>query len=109
MKSFPTASVACWNRASSAWGLPRAMDAAPSARRSTCPARAATGPRKACSTKERRWCRALGSVLDVGDYKGLTDEQINEKIDAAIDTLPYLAGAFYKYSLASSLLGGKPR
>jgi F420-non-reducing hydrogenase small subunit len=52
---------------------------------------------------------ALGSVLDIGDYQGLTDEQINEKIDAAIDALPDFAGCFYKYSLAGSLLGGRLR
>ncbi len=52
---------------------------------------------------------ALGSVLDIGDYKGLSDDQIAEKIDAAIDGLPDLAGTFYKYSLGASLLGGKSR
>jgi len=48
-------------------------------------------------------------VLDIGEYKDLTDEQITGKIDEAIEGLPDLAGTFYKYSLAGSLLGGKLR
>jgi F420-non-reducing hydrogenase small subunit len=52
---------------------------------------------------------ALGSVLDIGEYKDLTDEQIAGKIDAAIEGLPDFAGTCYKYSLAGSLLGGKIR
>jgi F420-non-reducing hydrogenase small subunit len=52
---------------------------------------------------------ALGSMLDVGEIKGLTDEQILERVDAAIDGVPDLAGTFYKYSLAGSLLGGRVR
>jgi F420-non-reducing hydrogenase small subunit len=52
---------------------------------------------------------ALGSVLDIGPYPGMSDEQITERIDAATESLPDLAGTFYKYSLAASLLGGKSR
>jgi F420-non-reducing hydrogenase small subunit len=67
------------------------------------------GPPEGVLDQGAKMVSALGSVLDIGDYKGLTDEQITEKIDAAIEGLPDLAGTFYKYSLAGSLLGGKSR
>ncbi len=65
------------------------------------------GPPEGVLDQGAKMVSALGSVLDIGDYKGLTEEQMTEKIDAAIDALPDLTGTFYKYSLAGSLLGGK--
>lgn len=50
---------------------------------------------------------ALGSMFDVDDVKGLTDEQIVQHIDTIIGESPDLVGTFYKYSLAGSILGGK--
>jgi len=50
---------------------------------------------------------ALGSVLDLGEYKGMTEQQTMEKTDAAAAGLADPAGTFYKYSLGSSLLGRK--
>jgi len=47
---------------------------------------------------------ALGSVLDLGDCKGLTEQQVSEKADAILAGIPDPAGTFYRYSLASSLL-----
>ncbi len=47
---------------------------------------------------------ALGSILDVGNVKGLSDEEINARIDEVISSVPDYAGTFYKYSLAESLL-----
>jgi F420-non-reducing hydrogenase small subunit len=52
---------------------------------------------------------ALGSALDIGNYKGLSEQQIADRTDAILDSLPDLAGAFYKYSLAGSILGGSIR
>ena len=52
---------------------------------------------------------ALGSALDIGDHKTLSEEELVEKIDAAIESLPDFVGTFYKYGLAASLLGGKTR
>jgi F420-non-reducing hydrogenase small subunit len=49
----------------------------------------------------------LGSVLDIGDLEGLSDQQIEERIDAVIETIPDMAGTFYRYSLSASLLGGR--
>ncbi|MBF0540876.1 MAG: NADH:ubiquinone oxidoreductase [Nitrospirae bacterium] len=50
---------------------------------------------------------ALGSILDIGDVKGLTDDEINKRIDDIINEIPDFAGMFYKYSLCSSILKGK--
>jgi F420-non-reducing hydrogenase small subunit len=47
---------------------------------------------------------ALGSVLDVGGYQGLTEDEVSEKADALLAGIPDPAGTFYKYSLAGSLL-----
>lgn len=47
---------------------------------------------------------ALGSVLELGDYKGLTEDQVSEKTDRLLAAIPDPAGTFYQYSLASSLL-----
>jgi len=50
---------------------------------------------------------ALGSVLDVGEYKGLSEAGLAERTDAALAGLADPAGTFYKYSLAGSILGGR--
>ncbi len=50
---------------------------------------------------------ALGSIIDMGDVKGLSEDVINKKIDDMIDAIPDFAGMFYKYSLPGSILGGK--
>ena len=48
---------------------------------------------------------ALGSVLEVGGYKGMPERELAEKTDAAMKGIPDPAGTFYKYSLAGSILG----
>lgn len=50
---------------------------------------------------------ALGSIIDVGDVKGLSEDEINKRIDMIIDAIPDFAGSFYKYSLPGSILGGR--
>ena len=67
------------------------------------------GPPEGVLDQGAKMVSALGSVLDIGEYKDLTDEQIAGKVDAIIADLPDLAGTFYKYSLAGSLLGGRSR
>lgn len=49
---------------------------------------------------------ALGSVLDVGDTSGLSEDEISARVDAVLDAIPDYAGLLYKYSLAGSILGG---
>jgi len=67
------------------------------------------GPSENVFDQGAKMVSALGSVLDIGDRKDLTEEQIAEKADEAIDPVPDFAGSFYKYSLAGSLLGGRSR
>lgn len=50
---------------------------------------------------------ALGSVMDIGDTTGLSEEAIAGRVDAFLATIPDYAGLFYKYTLASSTLGGR--
>lgn len=50
---------------------------------------------------------ALGSILDIGDTAGLSEEEINKRIDDIIGSIPDYAGMFYKYSLCSSILKGR--
>ena len=52
---------------------------------------------------------AVGSGLSIDAHKGLSDEQMAKQIDATIDSFPDLAGTFYKFSMASSLLGEKTK
>ncbi|MEI7817493.1 MAG: hypothetical protein WCI45_09930, partial [Desulfuromonadales bacterium] len=50
---------------------------------------------------------ALGSVMDIGDTAGLSEEVISERVNAFLTTIPDYSGLFYKYTLASSILGGR--
>ena len=50
---------------------------------------------------------ALGSVMDIGDTTGLPEEAIAGRVNDFLKTIPDYAGMFYKYSLASSTLGGR--
>jgi F420-non-reducing hydrogenase small subunit len=52
---------------------------------------------------------ALGSALDIGDYRGMTEQEVAARTDAALAAIPDPAGTFYKYSLAGSILRGKVR
>ena len=47
---------------------------------------------------------ALGSILDLGEYKGMSEQELADKADAIAATIPDLAGTVYKFSLASSPL-----
>ena len=62
------------------------------------------GPPEGVVDSGAKMVAALGSVLDLGDYQGLTEEQVAEKADAILAGIPDPAGTFYKYSLAGSLL-----
>ena len=50
---------------------------------------------------------ALGSVMDIGDTTGLSENEIAGRVDAFLAAIPDYAGLFYKYTLASSTLGGR--
>lgn len=50
---------------------------------------------------------ALGSIMDIGDTTALSEEEIAGRVDDFLKTIPDYAGMFYKYTLASSTLGGR--
>jgi F420-non-reducing hydrogenase small subunit len=52
---------------------------------------------------------ALGSILDLGDTKGLSAEELRNRISLAFEAIPDWLGTFYKYSLAGSILGGREK
>jgi F420-non-reducing hydrogenase small subunit len=66
------------------------------------------GPPEGVADQGAKMISALGSVLDLGDYKGATEEQVAAKTDAALAGLPDQAGAFYKFSLSGAVWGSKP-
>jgi len=65
------------------------------------------GPPEEVLDQGAKMVAALGSIIDIGDIKGLSEDEINKKIDSVIDAIPDLAGTFYKYSLADSILKGR--
>jgi F420-non-reducing hydrogenase small subunit len=67
------------------------------------------GPAEGILDQGAKMLAALGSVVDIGSYKGLSEQQIAERADGVFDSIPDQAGAFYKFSLAGSILGGRLR
>ena len=65
------------------------------------------GPPEGVPDQGAAMIAALGSVLDLGDTGKLTEEDLANRVDEILGTLPDPAGTFYKYSLAGSLLKGK--
>ena len=66
------------------------------------------GPPEGVTDQGARMISALGSVLDLGDYKGVTEKQVSEKTDSAMAGLADPAGTFYKYSLSGAIWRNKP-
>jgi len=67
------------------------------------------GPPEGVKDQGAKMVAALGSILDVGDYKGLSPEQLAEKVDGFLSHIPDGSGTYYKYSAAGSILGGKTK
>lgn len=65
------------------------------------------GPPEGVLDQGAKMVAALGSIIDIGDVKGVSEEEINNRIDEVIDAIPDFAGTFYKYSLPGSILKGK--
>ncbi len=65
------------------------------------------GPPEGVLDQGAKMTAALGSCLDIGDRKGLTESELIKKIDAILDAIPDYVGTFNKYSLADSILKGK--
>ncbi len=64
------------------------------------------GAPEGVSDQGAKMVAALGSVMDIGDTTGLSEEAIAGRVDAFLKSIPDYAGLFYKYTLASSTLGG---
>lgn len=67
------------------------------------------GPPEGVADQGAKMLAAVGSVLNIGEYKGMTEQELAEKTDALLAKMPDPAGTFYKYSLAGSILRGKCR
>jgi F420-non-reducing hydrogenase small subunit len=67
------------------------------------------GPPEGVPDQGAKMVAALGSMLDIGDTKGMSGEEIIRRTDEIIDSIPDYAGVFYKYSLPGSILKGRAR
>ena len=67
------------------------------------------GPPEGAADQGAKMLAALGSVLDFGDYKGMTEGDLAARTDRVSTGIPDPAGTFYMYSLAGSVLEGKAR
>lgn len=65
------------------------------------------GAPEGISDQGAKMVAALGSVMDIGDTTGLSESEIAGRVDAFLSAIPDYAGQFYKYTLASSTLGGR--
>lgn len=65
------------------------------------------GAPEGISDQGAKMVAALGSVMDIGDTTGLSESEIAGRVDAFLAAIPDYAGQFYKYTLASSTLGGR--
>jgi F420-non-reducing hydrogenase small subunit len=65
------------------------------------------GPPDGVSDQGAKMVAALGSVMDIGDTSGLSELEIAGRVDTFLKSIPDYAGLFYKYTLASSTLGGR--
>ena len=67
------------------------------------------GPAEGILDQGAKMLSALGSIAQIGGYKGLSEPEIAGKADGVFESIPDQAGVFYKYSLAGSILGGRLR
>ncbi len=64
------------------------------------------GPPEGVLDQGAKMAGTLGSIFDIEKLKELPADEINRHVDAMLDSLPDFVGAFYKFSLAGSLLKG---
>jgi F420-non-reducing hydrogenase small subunit len=67
------------------------------------------GPPEGVLDQGAKMTAALGSIIDIEEWKHLPEEQIGKEIDNVVKGIPDLAGTLYRYSLAGSLLRGRAR
>lgn len=64
------------------------------------------GPPPGIEDQGAKMIAALGSIMDIDELKGMSDDEMAKKIDGMMSPIADPAGIFYKYSLPSSILGG---
>ncbi|MBF0487225.1 MAG: NADH:ubiquinone oxidoreductase [Nitrospirae bacterium] len=64
------------------------------------------GPPAGVFDQGAKMVAALGAILDIGEKKGISEDELIRRIDMLVDSIPDYSGTFYKYSLAGSILGG---
>jgi F420-non-reducing hydrogenase small subunit len=62
------------------------------------------GPAEGVLDQGAKMTSALGSVLDLGSYAGLSEAELAAKADSVVEAIPDQAGTYYRYTLGSSLL-----
>jgi F420-non-reducing hydrogenase small subunit len=67
------------------------------------------GPPDGVLDQGAKMVAALGSIIDIGDTKGMSEDEIYRRIDAVLGSIPDYVGMFYKYSLPGSILKGRIR
>ena len=65
------------------------------------------GPPEGVRDQGAKMIAALGSILDVGSYKGMTPEILDAKLNELLARIPDGSGTYYRYSAAASILGGE--
>ena len=65
------------------------------------------GPPEGVRDQGAKMVAALGSIMDMGETKGMDEKALAGRIEEFMQSLPDQAGTFYKYSLPGSILGGK--
>jgi F420-non-reducing hydrogenase small subunit len=61
------------------------------------------GPMPGVEDQGAKMLSAIASVLGAGEV-GMEEDELEEKIQAVVDTIPDPAGTFYRFSMAHSLL-----
>jgi F420-non-reducing hydrogenase small subunit len=65
------------------------------------------GPPEGVRDQGAKMIAALGSILNGDECKGMDEKELRTKVNSIIDGVPDLAGTFYKFSLARSILPGR--
>ena len=65
------------------------------------------GPPAGVMDQGAKMVAALGSIIDIGETRGRSEEAIAARIEDIMAAIPDPVGIFYKYSLPGSLLGGR--
>jgi F420-non-reducing hydrogenase small subunit len=67
------------------------------------------GPPEGVPDQGAKMVAALGSILDIGPLKGMSEEEMGGKIRDTLAGNPDFAGTFYMFCLGASALGGRKR